>query len=105
MTKNEALELEKKCEGYINDITNSYFQVDDTKCKIGLTLSNCLRVYIGDNYFCFDTDYSSVKWFYYEGYWSDAEDYKNVIMFALRKNSEDFDQLIWSYNHRSELTE
>lgn len=97
MTKQEAIELEKKCDKLMSE----YLKED---CSVSMALSGRLKVQFGDNYITLTEDSTASYVKFYGGY-SDLENYIQSIIKCVEENEDVFNELMWSYKHISEIKE
>lgn len=98
MTKKEAIELENKCDKLISEHL-------DNDCCVSLALSGRLKVSFGESYITMSKDNKSAWYVKFHGFHSDLEEYIDLIVKCIAENQEIFNELIWSYEHISELVE
>ena len=96
MTKQEAMELETKCD-------NLLIQCTGEDCKVSMALTGRLKVYFDANFIVLNKDYKTVNYLKYTGYYEDLNEYIEKIVKCVNENKELFDQLMWSYEHNREL--
>lgn len=96
MTKQYAIELENKCD----KLMSKYMDYD---CTVSMVLSGRFKVKFGDNYITLSQDNKSALYIRFNGYYSDLEEYIDAIVRCISENKDLFDELIWSYEHLSEL--
>ena len=99
MTLKDAIRLESQCEYYI---TNSV----GIRCQISLTLTNRIRVHDIDegNSFMFSRDLEELEYVEFKGAIVELLDTAQKILRVMQSHRKDFEQLLWSYDNRSELT-
>jgi hypothetical protein len=97
MTKQEAIELENKCDELMSKYTNE-------ECNVSLALSGKLKVIFGDNYIVFDKELRGIDYISYTGFYQDLMDVIHQAFFCIYDHKSMFDRLIWSYENMKELT-
>ena len=98
MTKQEAIELEKKCD----ELMSEYLNED---CNVSMALSGRFKVSFGDNYITLTKDISTASYVKFHGYYSDLEEHISSVIKCIKENIDIFNELIWSYEHLNEITE
>ena len=99
MTKKEALVLENRCD----KIMSGYL---GRECLVSLALTGKLKIEFNDgDFITVNKQANAVDYINYMGCYSDLLDDINKVLTCVRENSDIFDQLIWSYEHRTELEE
>ena len=98
MTKLEAEALEAL-------IDSKFTEAVGEKCYVSLTLTNKLRIQFGDNSICFDKLLTSISWVEFTGFYSDLQDVIEHCTKCICDNKGSIAKLLWSYDHRSELTD
>ena len=98
MTKQEAIELENKCD----ELMSEYLDED---CSVSMALSGRFRVKFDDNYITLTKDISTASYVKFHGYYPDLEEHINSAIKCIKENIDIFNKLIWSYEHISEITE
>lgn len=96
MTKQEALELENKCD----TLMSKYLH---TSCVVSLALTGRFKVSFEANYIILEKDNKTVSYIKFHGEYSELEEYINSIIKCIEDNKEVFDKLIWSYEHMNEI--
>ena len=96
MTKQEAMELEIKCD----KLMSKYL---DNDCIVSMALSGKFKVSFEDIYITLGKDNKSASYVKFNGYYSDLEEYINLIIRCIDENKDMFDKLIWSYEHMNEI--
>lgn len=98
MTKQEAIELENKCDKLMSEYLNE-------DCTVSMALSGRFKVKFDDDYITLTKDISTASYVKFHGYYSDLEEHINSIIKCIKENIDTFNELIWSYEHISEITE
>lgn len=98
MIKQEAIELENKCDKLMSEYLNE-------DCTVSMAFSGRFKVQFGDNYITLTKDISTASYVKFHGYYSDLEEYINSVIKCIKENTDIFNELIWSYEHMSEITE
>ena len=98
MTKQEAIELENKCD----ELMSEYLDED---CSVSMALSGRFKVKFDDNYITLTKDISTASYVKFHGYYSGLEEHINSAIKCIKENIDVFNELIWSYEHLSEITE
>lgn len=99
MTKQEAIELEERCDKLMSEYL-------DQDCCVSLALTGRLKVLFGDgDYITLSKDNKSASYINFQGYYSDLEDYIDEIVRCIDENVDVFYRLIWSYENLTELEE
>lgn len=98
MTKQEAIELETKCDEIVSEYLNE-------KCTVSMALTGRLKVNFGDNYFSFEKDMNTVNYVMFHGFYSDLENCINTIRKCFRDNKKLFKNLLCSYANIDLFTE
>ena len=96
MTKQEAIELENKCDKLMSEYI-------DNDCNVCMALSGRFKVSFGENYITLSKDNKSASYVKFHGYYSDLEEYIDAIVRCVDENKDIFDKLIWSYNNLREI--
>ena len=97
MTRNEAYEIEEK-------VDRAFSSSVGEKCRCSFTLSGRLQVSIGkDAEFCLSRDKTTIEWVSFVGFYDYLKSYIDSILLCAHSNSDLIDQLIWSYEHVTEL--
>lgn len=96
MTKQEAIELEERCDKLMSEYL-------DRDCNVSMALSGRFKVKFEDNYITLGRDNKSAAYIQFHGDYSDLEEYIDSIVRCIDENKGVFDRLIWSYNNLSEL--
>ena len=97
MTKQEALEIENKCD----ELMSKYIK---EPCNMSMALSGRLKVSFGENYITLDKEYEGADYIKYYGFYEDLGCIIESVGVCIKENKELFERLIWSYNHCKELT-
>lgn len=95
MTKQEAMDLETKCD----ELMSQYTKED---CSVSMALTGRLKVYFDDDFITLNKD-RTVHHVSFTGFYSDLEEYISKIVKCIEDNEDLFEQLMWSYEHISEL--
>jgi hypothetical protein len=90
MTKQEAIELENKCD----ELMSKYLQEE---CTVSMALTGKLKVEFGGNYFTLDADEKVASYIKYHGYYDMFEFYVESAIRCVDENKDAFRQLLWSY--------
>ena len=99
MTKQEAIQLEKDCENFIKDNLE-----EDGFVEVSMTLTGRLSVRLNDNKICFNPNNNwKTEYVSWNGDYRDLKLTQKKIKHLIREFSSDFEKLIWSYEHRTEL--
>lgn len=98
MTKQEACKLETTCDALISHYLK-------TECEVSMALSGKLKITFDDGYITVKAKEGLVDYVSYVGFYSDLQEYINKIFLCLVEHNDTFEELIWSYEHRSELEE
>ena len=99
MTKQEAMKLENRCD----KIMSGYL---GKKCTVSMALTGKLKVEFNDGDYitcttpCFGVDYVS-----FTGCYDDLVEKIKQVKECFEDNLDIFNQLLWTYHHRSELEE
>jgi len=96
MTRKEAMELEEK-------VDKLFTEALDEDCAFSLSLSNKIRISFDGNVICLNRNNSSVDWVNFQGFYSDLQHYINEAIECVERNKDIIDQLLWSYDHITEL--
>ena len=96
MTKKEAIELENKCDKLMSEYI-------DNDCNVSMALSGRFKVSFGENYITLGKDNKSASYIKFHGCYSDLEEYIDSIVRCIDENKKIFEELIWSYEHLSEI--
>ena len=96
MTKQEAIELENKCDKLMSEYLKE-------NCTISMALTGKLKVEFDGNYITLDKKLGETCYVKYQGYYEDLTDIINKAFFCVEDNEDMFDKLIWSYEHIREL--
>lgn len=96
MTKQEAIELENKCDKLMSEYL-------DNDCTVSMALSGRFKVSFRDNYITLGRDNKSASYVNFHGDYSDLEEHIDSIVRCIEENKDVFDRLIWSYEHLSEI--
>lgn len=99
MTKEEAINLENRCDkvmsGYLGEC-----------CTVSMSLNGKLKIEFGyGEFITFDIGNNKVIYVSYSGYYSDLLELIPKITECVNENRDIFEKLIWSYGHRRELEE
>lgn len=97
MTKQEALDLEKRCDEYIQEA------LDCVLAETSRTLIGRLKISYMGAYITLADDFESVDYVRYHGYFRDLQSDVEAILNCVRTHKEDFQNLMWSYDRRNEL--
>jgi hypothetical protein len=95
MTKREAIELENKCDELMSEYTGR-------DCRVSLALTGKLKVEFDGNYITLNR-YSELDYVKYAGHYETLWEIAQVVSSCIEDNKEDFDRLVWSYEHITEL--
>jgi hypothetical protein len=98
MTKKEAIELENKCDELMSRYLNKY-------CNVSMALNGRLKVSFDDNYITLTKDISTAWYVKFNGFYLELEEYIDSIIKCVKDNVDIFNELMWSYEHISEITE
>ena len=98
MTKKEAMDLENKCD----NLMCAYVQED---CQVSMALNGRMKVYFDGGFITLEKDHKTVHYLSYTGMRSDLDECVSNITKCIEENREDFEQLMWSYEHVRELEE
>lgn len=100
MTKQEACKIEETCDA----LMSHYLK---TECEVSMALTGKLKIYFDDNYITVNRmrQELSVDYVRYVGFMDDLQEYINKAFLCLTEHSDTFNMLMWSYDHRRELTE
>lgn len=96
MTKQEAIELETKCDELMSEYLGN-------TCCVSMAFSGRLKVSFGDYYITLSKDNMTASYIKFHGYYSDLEEHIDSIIRCINENKDVFDKLIWSYEHINEL--
>jgi hypothetical protein len=96
MTKQEAIELESKCD----ELMSEYIKEE---CNVSMALTGKLKIIFDDNYIVFDKALRAVHYINYTGDYQDLMDIIRQAFFCIYDHKSMFDRLIWSYEHMREL--
>lgn len=96
MTKQEAIELEERCDKLMSEYL-------DQDCSVSLALTGRLKIMFEDGYITLGRDNKSASYVDFTGYYSDLEEYIDNIVRCVDDNKDVFDRLVWSYNNLSEI--
>lgn len=96
MTNQEAIELEERCDSLMSE----YLKED---CTVSLALSNRLKINFDNNYITLNKTLDGAYYVRYVGFYEDLAEHIKTAIKCVRDNKEDFDKLIWSYEHIREL--
>lgn len=96
MTKQEALELENKCD----TLMSKYLHIN---CIVSLSLIGRFKICFEDNYIILEKDNKTVSYIKFQGEYYELEEYISSIIRCIEDNKELFDKLIWSYEHMEEM--
>ena len=100
MTKQEACKIEEICDA----LMSRYLK---TECEVSMALTGRLKILFDANYITVNRMGSelSVDYVRYVGFMDDLQEYIDKIFLCLTEHADTFNMLMWSYDHRSELTE
>ena len=90
MTKQEAIELESRCDKLMSEYL-------DSDCIVCLALSGRFKVCFGGNYITLGEDNKSASYVKFHGYYSDLEEYISAAVRCVEDNKDIFNRLIRSY--------
>lgn len=97
MTKQEAIELEERCDKLMSEYL-------DQDCSVSWALTGRLEVMFGDgDYITLSKDNQSASYVNFQGWYSDLAEYIDEIVRCIDENEDVFDRLIWSYENLSEI--
>ena len=97
MTKQEAIELENKCDELMSEYTGK-------DCSVSLALTGKLKVeFDGRNYITLTKKWMEVDYINYAGHYETLLEIVQAATICIEENKEDFDKLVWSYEHITEL--
>lgn len=96
MTKQEAIELENKCDKLMSEYL-------DNDCNVSMALSGRFKISFGENYITLGKNNKSASYVKFHGYYSDLEEHIDSVIKCIDENKDVFDRLIWSYEHLSEI--
>lgn len=96
MTKQEAIELETKCDELMSEYLGN-------TCRVSMALSGRFKVSFGDYYITLSKDNMTASYIKFHGYYSDLEERIDSIVRCINENRNIFDKLIWSYEHMNEV--
>lgn len=96
MTKQEAIELENKCD----KLMSKYLQEE---CTVSMALTGKLKIEFGSNYFTLDMDEKVASYVKYCGCYDMLEWYIESAINCVDENKDIFRELLWSYEHITEL--
>lgn len=99
MTKAEAMKLENRCDkimsGYLGE-----------ECTMSMALTGRLKVMFNDgDYITWSMKHNSVDYVHHVGFYDDLVERIAKIKECLDDNRDIFAQLLWSYEHVTELEE
>lgn len=97
MTKQEAMDLENKCDA----LMCKYVQED---CQVSMALNGRMKVYFGDGFVTLNKD-NTAHYIRFVGFYDDMLESIAKIVKCIEENAGDFEQLMWSYEHVRELEE
>lgn len=96
MTKEEALKLENRCDkimsGYLGE-----------ECTVSLALSGKMRIGFDGGFITLNKNYNAADYINYHGFYVDLIEKITQAITCVEDNRDIYDQLIWSYEHRTEL--
>jgi hypothetical protein len=95
MTKQEAIELENKCD----ELMTRCLKED---CQVSMALNGRLKVYFDDGFVTLNKD-NTPHYIKFTGFYDDLAEHINKIVKCIEDNAGDFEQLMWSYEHVREL--
>lgn len=99
MTKKEALELENRCDNLLSEATGY-------DCSVSQALGGNLRIQFGENNISLSKyDLRTPEWVHYIGDCGELQSFISYAQFAVQKNKELFEKLMWSYANIRELEE
>lgn len=96
MTKQEAIELENKCD----ELMTKYLE---EPCVVSMSLSGRLKVSFGENYITLDRKSRIAAYIQYYGYYEDLLSLIDKAFHCVDENEELFNNLTWSYEHLNEI--
>lgn len=96
MTRKEALELENKCDKLMAEYIKE-------GCCVSLALTGKLKIEFDDNYITLNRKRREVDYINYIGYYDDLIEIVNQAFNCIEDYEDDFNKLIWSYEHITEL--
>lgn len=98
MTKEEALRLENRCD----KIMSGYL---GKECTVSMTLTGKLKIILNGDYITWNMTCNDVDYVWWVGFYNDLVETIGKVKECIGDNRDIFEQLIWSYNHRTELEE
>lgn len=100
MTKQEACRIEETCDA----LMSRYLK---TECEVSMALTGKLKISFDGNYITVNRmgDELSIDYVRYVGFMDNLQDDIDRAFSCLREHANTFDTLMWSYDHRGELTE
>lgn len=98
MTRNEAIDIQNKCDKLISDTI-------DSKCEVSMALTGKLKVSYDSNFitFAIKDDGIGVDYISYTGWYEDLMVDVDRIRDCLTDNFYMFNQLMWSYRNIDKL--
>jgi hypothetical protein len=97
MTKEEAIQLENRCDKIMSQYLGE-------ECIVCLALSGRLKIMFNEgDYVTWNMDTNNPAYINYRGFYRDLQKYVKSIKTCISDNFDIFDQLIYSYEHRKEL--
>lgn len=96
MTKQEAINLENKCDELMSKYTKE-------KCNVSLALTGKLRIEFDGNYITLNKKLREADYVRYVGYYEDLCLIVDQAFNCIEDHEDMFDKLIWSYEHVREL--
>lgn len=96
MTKQEAIELENKCD----ELMSKYLE---EKCRVSLALTGKLKIEFDGNYITINKKLKEVDYVNCVGYYGWLQYIIEKAFDCIYDHEDDFDKLIWSYEHIREL--
>lgn len=99
MTKDEAIRLENRCD----KIMSGYL---GKSCTVSMALTGKLKIMFNDgDYITWNMTCNAVDCVSYVGYYDELVEMIGKVKECIDDNRDIFSNLIWSYNHRTELEE
>ena len=96
MTKQQALELEKRCEKLLSDRLGS-------DVTLSISVRGDLVVRSSINWISVSLPSYAVAWVHFDGFYGDLVRYVNDVIDVIRKNANDFVELLWAYKLKEKL--
>ena len=97
MTKEEAIRLENRCD----KIMSGYL---GRSCMVSLALSGKLKIEFDDgDFITWNMTCDSVDYVNYAGFYDNLVETMSKVKNCIDDNRDIFNELIWSYNYRTEL--